>query len=90
LARRGWEGEKAGLSEQPAGLSTSVSDLGRGVVSGVVIQFVNTLLDTRNQQLLINLRGIFRNSPIGGSRTDSHLVFLVCLVYLVRGSILSF
>jgi hypothetical protein len=27
LARRGWAGEKSGLSEQLAGLSSSVSDL---------------------------------------------------------------
>ena len=33
-----------GLSEQPAGHSASVSDLGRGVISGVIILFANKLL----------------------------------------------
>ncbi len=35
-ARRGWAGEKSGLSEQPAGHLASVSDLGGGVIFGVV------------------------------------------------------
>jgi hypothetical protein len=33
-----------GLSEQPAGHSASVSDLGRGVISGFIILFANKLL----------------------------------------------
>jgi len=43
-ARRGWAGEKSSLSEQPAGNSASVSDLRRGVISGVIILFANKLL----------------------------------------------
>jgi hypothetical protein len=45
LARRGWAGEKPGLSEQPAGHLTSVSDLRGSVLSGVGNSFVNRLLD---------------------------------------------
>ncbi len=51
-----------GLSEQPAGHSASVSDLRRGVVSGVVISFVNKLLD-----------GLFEHPSVAYSLCPRHV-----------------
>jgi len=51
-----------GLSEQPAGHSASVSDLRRGVVSGVVISFVNKLLD-----------GLFEHPSVADSLCPRHV-----------------
>ena len=49
-ARQGWAGEKPGLSEQPAGHLASVSGFRHGIVSGVIISFLNELLGEEEKE----------------------------------------
>jgi hypothetical protein len=73
--------EEDGLAEQPAGHTDSVRDLSRGSLTGVVIEFANTLVVGLNANFCVIQRKVvmWQRTAIGGANV-SHCYFGTLLI----------